>query len=221
VGAGVAASYQTPLAGPARKVAAGNRPPYDPTCYLCPGNDRAGTAKNPNYDSTFVFTNDFAALLPETPQTFLAPHPLLQAESEQGTSRVICFSPRHDLTLPEMTVEAIRGVIDVWAEQVTELGRQYRWVQLFENKGAIMGCSNPHPHGQIWAGSALPNEPAKEENQQWLHCFAEVLLGFVLRGLNFPAIKLPPPAPAWPSLSNCWTTATACRSLASAPACTN
>ncbi|MBE7472552.1 MAG: galactose-1-phosphate uridylyltransferase [Anaerolineae bacterium] len=142
------------------------RPAYDPQCYLCPGNSRAGGLQNPPYDSTFVFTNDFSALLPDTPPAAIASHPLLRTESESGICRVICFSPRHDLTLPEMAVEDIRHVIDVWAEQVTELGKQYRWVQVFENKGAIMGCSNPHPHGQIWAGSALPNEPAKEERQQ-------------------------------------------------------
>ncbi|GAB4420277.1 MAG: galactose-1-phosphate uridylyltransferase [Anaerolineae bacterium] len=142
------------------------RPAYDPQCYLCPGNSRAGGLQNPPYDNTFVFTNDFSALLPDTPPAAIASHPLLRTESESGICRVICFSPRHDLTLPEMAVEDIRHVIDVWAEQVTELGKQYRWVQVFENKGAIMGCSNPHPHGQIWAGSALPNEPAKEERQQ-------------------------------------------------------
>jgi UDPglucose--hexose-1-phosphate uridylyltransferase len=142
------------------------RPQYDPNCYLCPGNGRAGGARNPQYDTTFVFTNDFSALLPDTPPASLAPHPLLQTESEQGTCRVICFSPRHDLTLPEMAVADIGHVIDVWAEQTAELGQHYHWVQVFENKGAIMGCSNPHPHGQIWTGNALPNEPAKEEQHQ-------------------------------------------------------
>jgi UDPglucose--hexose-1-phosphate uridylyltransferase len=142
------------------------RPRYDPNCYLCPGNERAGGRRNPEYESTFVFTNDFAALLPDVPEASVAPNPLLCAESEQGTCRVICFSPRHDLTLPEMAVEDIRRVVDVWMGQTEELGQRYRWVQVFENKGAIMGCSNPHPHGQIWAGSALPNEPAKEERQQ-------------------------------------------------------
>jgi UDPglucose--hexose-1-phosphate uridylyltransferase len=141
-------------------------PQYDPTCYLCPGNVRASGERNPQYESTYVFTNDFAALLPDTPRAPIASNVLLRAESEQGTCRVICFSPRHDLTLPEMAVEDIRRVVDVWAEQTAELGRRYAWVQIFENKGAVMGCSNPHPHGQIWAGSALPNEPAKEERQQ-------------------------------------------------------
>jgi UDPglucose--hexose-1-phosphate uridylyltransferase len=142
------------------------RPQYDPNCYLCSGNKRAGDAQNPVYESTFVFTNDFSALLPDTPTAGDSGHPLLRTESVQGACRVICFSPRHDLTLPEMKIEEIRMVIDVWAEQATELGQNYRWVQVFENKGAIMGCSNPHPHGQIWGSSTLPNEPTKEERQQ-------------------------------------------------------
>jgi UDPglucose--hexose-1-phosphate uridylyltransferase len=155
-----------PWQGQVEKPPQETRPQYDPHCYLCPGNKRAGDARNPRYDRTFVFTNDFSALLPDTPATSDTGQPLLRTESTQGTCRVICFSPRHDLTLPEMELADIQTVIDVWAEQVTDLGRAYRWVQVFENKGAIMGCSNPHPHGQIWAGSSLPNEPAKEERQQ-------------------------------------------------------
>lgn len=142
------------------------RPSYDPTCYLCPDNRRAGDARNPRYETTFVFTNDFAALLPDVPGSPVSFHPLLRAESERGTCRVICFSPRHDLTLAEMPVAGIRGVVDVWAAQTAELGARYRWVQAFENKGEMMGASNPHPHGQVWAGDALPNEPAKEDRQQ-------------------------------------------------------
>jgi len=163
---------QRPWKGQVEKPPPEVRPAYDPACYLCPGNERAGGAglsavrRNPDYESTFVFTNDFAALLPDTPDASIAPHPLLRAESERGACRVICFSPRHDLTLPEMSVAEIRAVIDVWASQTAELGQRYGWVQVFENKGAIMGCSNPHPHGQIWAHNALPNEPAKEERQQ-------------------------------------------------------
>lgn len=155
-----------PWQGQVEKPPQETRPSYDPQCYLCPGNSRVGGVQNPQYESTFVFINDFPSLLSDSPEAILTPHPLLRAESEQGICRVICFSPRHDLTLPEMAVADIRHVIDVWAEQVAELGRQYRWVQIFENKGAIMGCSNPHPHGQIFAGSALPNEPAKEDRQQ-------------------------------------------------------
>ena len=144
----------------------GIRAPYDPTCYLCPGNLRAGGLRNPEYESTFVFTNDFAALDPRTPQIDVAPHPLLRAESEAGSCRVLCFSPRHDLTLPLMAPAEIRRVIDAWASQIGELGQHYRWVQVFENKGEMMGCSNPHPHGQIWAGTTLPDDPAKEDRSQ-------------------------------------------------------
>ena len=143
------------------------RPSHDPKCLLCPGNERMNGARNPQYTGTFVFDNDFPALLDEkveaAPQ---AGNELFVTESASGTCRVICFSPRHDWTLPEMPVEAIREVVDVWAEQTAELGARYQWVQVFENKGEIMGCSNPHPHGQIWAGDFIPNEPAKEERRQ-------------------------------------------------------
>jgi UDPglucose--hexose-1-phosphate uridylyltransferase len=155
-----------PWQGQVEKAPQESRPAYDPNCYLCPGNQRAGGQHNPNYDSTFVFTNDFAALLPDTPPAPPSQDPLLYLESEAGTCRVICFSPRHDLTLPEMPAEDIRRVVDLWTEQIGDLGRRYRWVQIFENKGAMMGSSNPHPHGQIWAGSALPNEPAREDSRQ-------------------------------------------------------
>ncbi|RLD08581.1 MAG: galactose-1-phosphate uridylyltransferase [Chloroflexota bacterium] len=155
-----------PWQGQIEKKLPDTRPAHDPHCYLCPRNERAGGARNPNYENTFVFTNDFAALLPNTPLAEKTSHPLFQAQSTQGTCRVICFSPQHNLTLPEMPRENVRRVVDVWAEQVTELGSRYRWVQVFENKGAMMGCSNPHPHGQIWAGNWLPNEPNKENIQQ-------------------------------------------------------
>jgi UDPglucose--hexose-1-phosphate uridylyltransferase len=142
------------------------RPSYDPSCYLCPGNERAGGVRNPVYQDTFVFTNDFAALLPDTPAERHTDDPLFQAESAAGLCRVICFSPRHDLTLAEMDVTAIRKVVDLWGEQVVELGERYRWVQIFESKGAVVGASNPHPHGQIWASDFLPNEALAEETQQ-------------------------------------------------------
>lgn len=141
------------------------RPSYDPTCYLCPGNQRAGGQQNPAYSHTFVFDNDFSALLPDLPPAH-SPHPLLQAQTSNGECRVICFSPDHSLTLPQMSLPALRHVVDCWADQTAVLGQRYRWVQLFENKGEIMGCSNPHPHGQIWGIDALPNEPAKEDQQQ-------------------------------------------------------
>lgn len=142
-------------------------PAYDPDCYLCPRSTRAGGARNPDYTSTFVFDNDFAALLPPaeegTPPAGLD-SPLFRAEAAAGLCRVVCFSPRHDLTLPQLSLPAVEAVIHTWAEQTAELGRLpfVNYVQVFENKGAVMGCSNPHPHSQIWAGQQLPNEPAKE-----------------------------------------------------------
>ena len=157
---------QRPWQGQVEKTPGQDRPAYDPGCYLCPGNTRAGGDRNPPYSSTFVFTNDFAALLPDTPADVYGPHPLLRSQSSPGTCRVICFSPRHDLTLAEMPAGEIRLVVDAWAGEVSELGQRYRWVQVFENKGEIMGCSNPHPHGQVWALDDLPNEPAKEELHQ-------------------------------------------------------
>jgi len=144
---------------------------YDPECYLCPGNDRAGDASNPDYDSTFVFTNDFSALKPGTPSELRNTQDLLVAKGEKGICRVICFSPRHDLTLPQMNLSQIRDVVDLWVDEYTELGsRDYiNYVQIFENKGEIMGCSNPHPHGQIWAQQTIPDEPSKELIQQANH----------------------------------------------------
>jgi UDPglucose--hexose-1-phosphate uridylyltransferase len=156
---------QRPWQGKQESTARDDRPQYDPKCYLCPGNERAGGARNPVYTSTNVFTNDFAAIIPND-APMVEETGLLRAQSVSGTCRVICFSPRHDWTLPAMPLEAIRGVVDVWAEQTEELGHTYRWIQLFENKGDIMGCSNPHPHGQIWASNFLPNEPTKEDRQQ-------------------------------------------------------
>ncbi|MCP4423990.1 MAG: UDP-glucose--hexose-1-phosphate uridylyltransferase, partial [Chloroflexi bacterium] len=152
--------------GQVEKVVEEKRPSHDPTCYLCPGNTRAGGETNPDYDNTYVFTNDFAALLPEMPATEASENGLLRTESVRGTCRVMCFSPRHDLSLPEMAVPEIRQVVNAWAAQTAELGQTYRWVQVFENKGAVMGSSMPHPHGQIWALDALPNEPAKEDVRQ-------------------------------------------------------
>lgn len=155
-----------PWLGQVERVAESRLPDYDPACYLCPGNARADGARNPIYDSTYVFTNDFPALLPEAAPPAATGHPLLRSEAIVGTCRVMCFSPRHDLTLPEMSEPEIRAVVDVWAEQTAELGATYPWVQVFENKGAVMGCSNPHPHGQIWALAELPTEPAKEDRAQ-------------------------------------------------------
>ena len=156
-----------PWQGQVEKTAAPDLPQYDPTCYLCPGNQRAGEVRNPAYDSVFVFDNDFAALLPvegQTPQAKNQPASLLTAEAENGLCRVICFSPRHDLTLPELPPAQIEAVLCAWAQQTSDLSARadIAYVQVFENKGAAMGCSNPHPHSQVWASGHIPNEPAKE-----------------------------------------------------------
>lgn len=155
---------QRPWLGQEESVAEG-RPSYDPGCYLCPGNTRANGESNPSYGSTFVFQNDFAAIRTDDPD-FQFSDGLLRAESVRGECRVICFSPRHDLTLAQMSVLEIGDVIRTWIEQTRELSAKYPWVQVFENKGAVMGCSNPHPHGQIWAGSAIPSLPATEDRMQ-------------------------------------------------------
>ena len=153
-----------PWQGQVEKAPLEKRPEYDPSCYLCPRNERAGGVRNPDYDGTFVFQNDFSALLPDAPAGRTDEAGLLVAESEAGLCRVICFSPRHNLTLAEMEVGDIRKVVDLWTEQYAELGAldYINHVQIFENKGAVMGCSNPHPHGQIWAQRNVPGEPAKE-----------------------------------------------------------
>ncbi|EJS88187.1 galactose-1-phosphate uridylyltransferase, partial [Pasteurella multocida subsp. multocida str. Anand1_buffalo] len=135
------------MARATRKVAEDEKPSYDPTCYLCPSNKRITGEQNPDYQKPFVFKNDFSALLEETPNPEKSTDPLFQISKAQGESRVICFSPDHSKTLPLLTVEEIHDVIKVWQEQLLELGQKYQWVQIFENKGAAMGCSNPHPHG--------------------------------------------------------------------------
>jgi UDPglucose--hexose-1-phosphate uridylyltransferase len=153
-----------PWLGKVEKPAATNLPAYDPTCYLCPGNERAEGARNPKYTRTFVFDNDFAALLPDSPSFQIDECGLLEARSERGICRVVCFSPRHNLTLPRMSVAEICEVIGVWIEEFRRLGEidWVRHVQVFENRGALMGASNPHPHCQIWANASLPVLPAKE-----------------------------------------------------------
>jgi UDPglucose--hexose-1-phosphate uridylyltransferase len=152
---------RTPVTGP---------PSYDPTCYLCPGNERATGARNPAYASTFVFDNDFPALVPVPPGDLERREDGLHvAEGVSGTARVICFTPRHDISLSRMSPEELRAVVDLWADQTRELGARHRWVQVFENRGEAMGASNPHPHGQIWAGSSLPTEIATEDATQRAH----------------------------------------------------
>jgi UDPglucose--hexose-1-phosphate uridylyltransferase len=178
-----------PWQGQVEKTAPPYLPEYDPTCYLCPGNERAGGINNPQYTGTFVFENDFAALLPEvsgakpalsategsqvsgktlTPPNLkpdtAPPDTLFRVESESGVCKVICFSPRHDLSIPQLSLDEAEAVINTWSEETAALFKrpEIAHVQVFENKGAVMGCSNPHPHSQIWSQSQIPTEPAKE-----------------------------------------------------------
>lgn len=157
-----------PWLGQVEKTPIENLLTYDPTCYLCPRNERAGGVTNPDYSGTFTFDNDFAALLPDSSQETASTHPLLVSVSERGSCRVVCFSPRHDLTLPELDLPSIEKVIATWTRESADLAAQdfIRYVQVFENKGAMMGCSNPHPHSQLWAQSQLPNEIIKEQATQ-------------------------------------------------------
>ncbi len=142
------------------------RPAHDPLCYLCAGNSRVTGERNPDYAGTFVFTNDFAALMRQAPEAPAGTDALFQTQAARGTSRVICFSPDHSKTLPELSLPALTEVVNTWCAQSAELGAHYPWVQVFENKGAAMGCSNPHPHGQVWATSYVPDEPAREDALQ-------------------------------------------------------
>jgi UDPglucose--hexose-1-phosphate uridylyltransferase len=155
---------QRPWQGQVEAVAAEHQPAFDPNCYLCPGNARAGGARNPVYEGTFAFDNDFAALKPDTPAFEFEENDLLFARGERGRCRVLCFSPRHDLTLARMTVPDLRRVVDAWIAEFKQLADEpgINAVQIFENRGPIMGCSNPHPHGQIWANHTVPNELSKE-----------------------------------------------------------
>ena len=157
---------ERPWLGQVEKLPPPSEPHYDPNCYMCPGNVRAAGARNPSYTGTFVFSNDYPALLPGTPQGEIHADGLLVARSERGVCRVVCFSPRHDLTVARMDRADLRRVVDVWVEQYRELGSlaDIHHVQIFENRGAIMGASNPHPHCQVWANQNLPNEPAQEQS---------------------------------------------------------
>ena len=164
---------ERPWQGAVERTAAEQRPKYDPGCYLCPGNQRAGGIRNPKYDSTFVFENDFAALKMDRHfgRVDVEGKDLLVAEGEQGICRVMCFSPRHDLTLASMSVPQIEDVVRAWTEQTWELSgvQGISHVQIFENRGEMMGASNPHPHCQIWATSSVPQAAARELQSQRIY----------------------------------------------------
>jgi len=171
---------ERPWQGQLETVSAERLPEYDPGCYLCPGNTRARGQQNPDYKTTFVFDNDFAALTREAHGTPTSDD-LLKAEPEAGLCRVVCFSPRHDLTLALMDAASIRPVVDTWAAEVEQLGAlpHIRHVQVFENKGAMMGCSNPHPHCQVWASEHVPTNPARKlaSQQRYFETNGRDLLG--------------------------------------------
>lgn len=148
------------------------RPPpilHDPKCYLCPRNQRISSDMNPDYENTFVFDNDFPAVQMDSPDQDFTPESksrmasqLLRIKGVRGICRVICFSPNHSLTMAEMSIKEIEIVIETWIDEMNKIKNQLNYVQLFENKGAVMGCSNPHPHGQLWATQEIPDEPDKE-----------------------------------------------------------
>ena len=156
-----------PWQGQNEEISNEKRPAHDPTCYLCAGNTRINGEENPKYENAFVFTNDFAALQTTSPK-FAVNEGLFKAESEQGICKVICFSPDHSKSLADMAVEDIDKVVKTWQKEYLELGahEMINYVQIFENKGSVMGCSNPHPHGQIWSQSTLPNEVDKKDQNQ-------------------------------------------------------
>jgi UDPglucose--hexose-1-phosphate uridylyltransferase len=160
-----------PWQGQIEAVPDADPPAHDPHCYLCPRSSRAGGLVNPDYRATFVFDNDFPALLPSTPAGEPPVNDLLVARAEPGICRVVCFSPRHDLTLARMDRRALRALVDVWVEEARAIGAKdgINYVQVFENRGAAMGASNPHPHGQIWATATIPNEPAREQDALEAH----------------------------------------------------
>ena len=148
----------------------GSRLTHDPGCYLCPGNKRANGRQNPDYKSPWVFENDFPAVVP--PISVSANHQgdaFFQSQPVSGACRVMCYTPQHDLSLASLNIVEIGQVVGVWVEQVAELRQKYIWVQVFENKGTMMGCSSPHPHGQVWAVDHLPSEPAREDERQAIY----------------------------------------------------
>ena len=176
---------QRPWRGQVEKLPPATLPTYDSSCYMCPGNERAAGARNPVYETTFVFDNDYPALLPQAGEPSSGENELLVAESESGICRVVCFSPRHDLTVSRMPLPDLRQVVDIWIEQYQQLGAlsSINYVQIFENRGAMMGASNPHPHGQIWASSSVPDKSSKEQEaqQQYLASHGSCLLCDYLR----------------------------------------
>ncbi|MTE26381.1 UDP-glucose--hexose-1-phosphate uridylyltransferase [Winogradskyella ouciana] len=157
-----------PWQGQEEELSTSKRPSYDPNCYLCAGNKRANGEVNPNYEDVFIFKNDFAALT-HGKENYKTDHKLIKAETETGICKVVCFSPDHSKSLAQMSIREIEKVINAWQREYKNLGKKdsINYVQIFENKGEVMGCSNPHPHGQIWSQSSLPNEVLKKDRSQF------------------------------------------------------
>lgn len=161
---------------------------YDESCFLCPGNSRSSKEINPNYEDTFIFYNDFPALMENAEIHSFREDPLFQGETVRGTGKVICYSPSHSLTLPELPVESIEKLINSWVNELDELSKSYKWVQVFENKGQMMGCSQPHPHGQIWASEFIPTQINKKDSSQreFFNKYKKnLLLDYVTKELEF------------------------------------
>ncbi len=196
---------QRPWQGKVEAAPGAGLPAYDPGCYLCPGNVRASGDRNPHYQGTFVFTNDFPALL-DAEVTGHEGGPFDRIDRVAGTSRVLCFSPRHDLTPATMGTDGLRAVVDLWVDQTTDLEATYRWVQVFENRGDAMGASNPHPHGQIWASSSVPSVPQREWNCQlgWMQTNKEPLLSSYLAHELATEDRIVASAGSWTALVPFW-----------------
>jgi UDPglucose--hexose-1-phosphate uridylyltransferase len=174
-----------PWSGQLEKIQEEKRQSYDPGCYLCPGNKRSSGVLNPPYTSSHSFINDFSAIVDDTPEGYVNDSDLLIAKSERGICKVICFSPNHQLTIAEMSEENIQHVIQQWIQEYHSLSANslINYIQIFENKGEVMGCSNPHPHGQIWAQESIPMEPQKKQRNQlnYYTKHSETLLSAYLR----------------------------------------
>lgn len=168
-----------PWLGATEKPSAPRQPAHDPECYLCPGNARAGGVRNPDYVGPYVFSNDFPPLTGET--AVVSNDAIFVSTPARGEAKVLCFSPNHALTLPELSHEGVRAVVECWCEQSQALGRHWAHVEIFENKGAMMGCSSPHPHGQIWASDFIPTAVETEDARQrrWRAERSEIMLDAV------------------------------------------
>lgn len=185
--------------------AVATNPSHDPACHLCPGNRRATGEVNPGYGATFVFDNDFAALL-DASGPAEDEHALFRSRPARGEARVICYGPDHGATLARMPIDAISRVIECWCGLSAELGANWAHVQLFENKGAMMGASSPHPHGQVWASDFVPEIPLREDGQQreWLAAHATCLLDMVADAEIAAASRIVEINPHWLAVVPYW-----------------